>query len=187
MLSSFRKIIVLSLAVAASCAYSAESTLQTEFDKTEKFKDWTLGCIKNESGKMPCVLAQSVLDPKEKKIPLLKFTIGMFAPPDGSPAAIIAAPLGVALVAGIDINIDGKRFKIEGKELYGVNYERCHQNGCLAGFPMTDEIVTLLKAGKKINATIYWSPDKKSDKKAELPISLSGFTEAYAAFLKANK
>lgn len=85
------------------------------------------------------------------------------------PVAMIQAPLGLFLPAGITVDVDGDMAQ---------NYplQTCNANGCFAGFPITDQLLNRMFNGGKLNV-IFQYLDKKP---FTLPMSLVGFTEAYA-------
>lgn len=84
------------------------------------------------------------------------------------PVAMIQAPLGLFLPAGITVDVDGDMAQ---------NYplQTCNANGCFAGFPITDQLLDRMFNGGKLNV-IFQYLDKKP---FTLPMSLVGFTEAY--------
>ena len=84
------------------------------------------------------------------------------------PVAMIQAPLGLFLPAGITVDVDGDMAQ---------NYplQTCNANGCYAGFPITDQLLGRMQNGGKLNV-IFQYLDKKP---FTLPMSLTGFTEAY--------
>ncbi len=146
------------------------------FDRTEKVNEWTVGCVKTKEGKENCVMFQNVKEPDEKNVDILKVTIGPFD--DGKPAAIITAPLGVALIPGIGLNIDGKDLEVDGKPVVGLSYELCVPTGCSSALPLDKkDMLERFKKGTNLNINIYFSPDEKTGKKS-LQVSLKGFSKA---------
>jgi invasion protein IalB len=84
------------------------------------------------------------------------------------PVAMIQAPLGLFLPAGITVDVDGDM-----AQNYPV--QTCNSNGCFAGFPITDQLLNRMQNGGKFNV-IFQYLDKKP---FTLPMSLAGFSEAY--------
>ncbi|MGE0005105.1 MAG: invasion associated locus B family protein [Parvibaculaceae bacterium] len=84
------------------------------------------------------------------------------------PVAMIQAPLGLFIPAGITVDVDGDMAQ---------NYplQTCNANGCYAGFPITDQLLARMLNGGKLNV-IFQYLDKKP---FTLPMSLTGFTEAF--------
>lgn len=80
----------------------------------------------------------------------------------------IDAPLGVLLTAGIALAIDGREI---GRGAYKV----CDGRACIASEPLADPFVSQLKAGSSAKMTLVGI----NGEKAEVTISLSGFTKAY--------
>jgi invasion protein IalB len=85
------------------------------------------------------------------------------------PVAMIQVPLGLFLPAGITVNIDGDMARNQ-------SLQTCNANGCYAGFPVSDQLLKLMLNGEKLNV-IFQYLDKKP---VTLPMSLAGFSEAYA-------
>jgi invasion protein IalB len=138
--------------------------------------DWVERCTANPppgaspppAGKQEaCFLIQELVD-QESRRPLLKITVGFFGQ-DRRVAAVIATPLGVQLVRGILISVDGQ-------EIDRVPYQICEPNGCQAVLPMTDAAVNAFKAGSQAEARIEVRGQERG-----LPISLRGFTAGFTA------
>lgn len=96
-------------------------------------------------------------------------TITVRVPADTKkPVAMIQAPLGIFLPAGITVDVDGDMAQ---------NYplQTCNDRGCFAGFPVSDQMLNRMLNGGKLNI-IFQFLDRKP---FTLPMSLAGFTEAY--------
>jgi invasion protein IalB len=96
-------------------------------------------------------------------------TITVRVPADTKkPVAMIQAPLGIFLPAGITVDVDGDMAQ---------NYplQTCNGRGCFAGFPISDQMLNRMLNGGKLNV-IFQYLDRKP---FTLPMSLAGFTEAY--------
>lgn len=83
--------------------------------------------------------------------------------------ALITVPLRSYLAPGIEIRVDGGRpFK--------ANYELCDEAGCHAGFKLGGAVLNAFRKG-----TIAWVRVwNASDKAADFPVSLNGFSAAFA-------
>jgi invasion protein IalB len=128
---------------------------------------WSSSCSSAGRGlPLECALEQRAFVQKTGQL------IGMLTirvPADTKkPVAMIQAPLGLFLPAGITVDIDGDMAQ---------NYplQTCNSNGCYAGFPITDQLLARMLNGGKFNV-IFQYLDKKP---FTLPMSLVGFTEAY--------
>lgn len=82
----------------------------------------------------------------------------------------IDAPLGVLLPAGVEVKIDGKAI---GRAAFQV----CDSRACIASEPVPQAFVDELKKGNAALMTIV----AVNGDKAEVNISLSGFTAGYNA------
>lgn len=138
--------------------------------------DWVKRCTPNPPpGASPpppgkqeaCFLVQELVD-QESGRPLLKITVGFFGE-DRRVAAVIATPLGVQLMHGILISVDGK-------EIDRVPYQICEPGGCQAVLPMSDAVVAAFKAGNKAEAQV-----EVRGRERGLPVSLRGFTAGFTA------
>jgi invasion protein IalB len=161
------------LGVGASLAASQETTgqgNQTNLPDQTKQKPtipWTSSCSSGGRRQpLGCALEQRAFVRETGQL------IGMLTirvPADTrKPVAMIQAPLGLFLPAGITVNIDGDM-----AQNYPV--QTCNANGCYAGFPVTDQLLARMLDGGKFNV-IFQYLDKKP---FTLPMSLVGFTEAY--------
>lgn len=84
------------------------------------------------------------------------------------PVAMIQAPMGLFLPAGMTVDIDGDMAQ-------NYPFQTCNNKGCFVGFPVTDKMLNGMFTGDKLNI-IFQYLDKKP---FALPMSLSGFKEAY--------
>lgn len=138
----------------------------------QKFRDWTMLCEQGKDNKKRCILTQTLKAPDGKN-EILKTSVGYFGKDGKEPALVITAPLGIALRPGVGIQID------EGQKAR-IPFERCHTNGCLAGLPMTPELIQALKKGSKLHAEIFLAPGQSRT----LDLSLSGFGNGFDAMPK---
>lgn len=137
----------------------------------ETHGDWNILCA--ESGS-PCVMQQegkgpdgsTVIDFRVRKVTDVTL-------PDGTAvdaAVQIAAPLGVLLLAGVQVSVDGK-------EARSAPFEVCGPSGCIVRQPMSNEFIAELKGGATAKVSIYAVPQTL----VETDISLRGFTAAFNA------
>ena len=113
------------------------------------------------------LLAAALLQNAPK--PVLSITIGFFGPEHQS-LAIIDTQLRVPLANGIRVGVDGK-------EVGGTPFEFCHQQGCRAFLPLSQEIVSAFKAGAQGAVQMRSSGGEP----VNLPVSLKGFTAGYGS------
>ncbi len=133
------------------------------------YGDWNIVCAEDES---VCVMQQAGLGTDGQ--PVIDFRVRRVEGPtlpDGTPvtAAIqIAAPLGVLLLAGVQVQVDAK-------EPRTAPFEVCGPSGCIVRQPMSDDFVADLKGGNTAKVSIYAVPQTL----VETNISLKGFTKAF--------
>lgn len=174
-----RKIIA---ALAAICIGVTASTAlaqnQSAEDKPEPAKlkathgDWEIRCdAKNENACLMTQIGKRGDGQSVMRVSLRK-TDGAKGPNGEAIAAImqIDAPLGVLLTAGVAVNIDGR-------EVGRGAFQVCDTRACIASSPVAADFVNQLKKGSNAQMTIVGV----SGEKADVRISLSGFTAAYNA------
>lgn len=135
----------------------------------ETFGDWSLRCLKAETGEDPCQLYQLLMDADGNAVA----EISMFPLPEGSQAAAgatIVAPLETLLTEQITISVDGT-----GARRYPFTF--CNQAGCVARVGFTADEVAQFKAGAGASMRIV--PAAAPDQEVLLNISLVGFTAGY--------
>ena len=130
--------------------------------------DWEVLCGKiAAAGIEECFMAQGVSARQTNQA----IMTAMVLRPKGEPPVLrLTAPLGILLVRGLG-------FAIDGAEIGEVPFLYCLADGCVTQVTLEDDVLAKLKAGQKATATVY-RPDNQA---VGVPISLSGFTAAYAA------
>lgn len=129
---------------------------------------WTSTCTAPGRG-LPaeCVLQQRAFISKTRRV------IGMIAirvPSETKkPAMTIQTPLGMFLPAGVDVDIDGDMAQ-------NYPFQTCNRNGCFVGFPIPDKLLAGMFKGGRLNVSFQYV----NRKRLTLPMSLVGFSEAYA-------
>lgn len=140
--------------------------------KTEDFDDWRVECVQDSEpqGKAPpsCSMFQRLMWEEGAASPALKVTVIM-AEREGKaiPRMRMTAPLGTFLPAGLTL-------MIEGEEEASILFQFCSNEGCFVNLDMADDVVSKLKE-KSVLKTMYIRADGK---KAELDVSLKGFSKA---------
>ena len=107
--------------------------------------------------------------------------MNIFDLPDGEgeivAGATILTPLQTLLTAQVTMTVDGGQ-----PRRYPFSF--CDQSGCYSRMGFTAEDVAVLKRGA--NATISVVPALAPDQRAEMAMSLAGFTAALEAVTLAN-
>ena len=132
----------------------------------ETHKDWTVVCdIPAELDTEVCLIVQQ-RNLRDSDQPVIRVEIG-FAIQTGAPFAVVTAPLGVALAAGLSMQVDDG-------ELTRFDYGSCIPKGCIVGTGLTDAQIVSMRKGKEAQFT--FKDNRNRD--ISVPVSLSGFTAA---------
>ena len=107
----------------------------------ERIGDWSMRCIRSKSGQDPCELFQLLVNSDGN--PLSEIIV--FPLPQGQAAiagATIIVPLKTLLTARMTISFDSKTTK-------SYPYSFCTEIGCMARIGLTEEDISLMKAGSR--------------------------------------
>jgi invasion protein IalB len=140
----------------------------------EAFGDWSLRCVRTETGDDPCQLYQLLQDQNGNNVA----EISIFPLPEGQQAiagATIITPLETLLTQQLTISVDGA----QGKR-YPFTF--CAQVGCIARIGFLAEEVETFRRGNAANIRIV--PAAAPDQEVNLTVSLSGFTAGFNAVLE---
>ena len=86
-----------------------------------------------------------------------------------TPTLFVQMPLGLHLPSGLTLKVDqGQPFVLA--------IQSCDQNGCYAGAPIDDSLLSGLKAGNTFHAAMQSLTRETID----VPVPLAGFSAAYA-------
>lgn len=156
----------ITMGLAAGLAGSAHAQQQKEVEKTTH-GDWAVRCLE---GTDDCRITQIGKNANGQDALLVSIQRIKGAKTQAGadiPAALqVQAPLGVLIPYGVRLRID------EG-ETAPLGITRCLPIGCVAGAPMTDEAVNLMKKGTSANFAYVLQNE------VVIKISLKGFTKAY--------
>lgn len=142
----------------------------------ETHGDWTLRCMKTDSGKDPCELYQLLKDSKDS--PVAEVSV---IPMTGNVDAVVTfiAPLETDLPAGLGLQID------DGKDAR-YPFMLCAPVGCISRIGLSETELAPLKRGK--TATVSVLPfGVPKEEMVKLSLSLKGFTAGMTALVEANK
>ena len=138
----------------------------------EEHGDWEVRCLKAPDGQDdPCQLFQRLSDQAGNPTA----DINIFDLPDGGEivaGATLLTPLQTLLTEQVTITIDGGQPRI-------YPYSFCDATGCYARMGFGESDLAALRRGAK--ATVVVVPAMAPDQRAELTMSLSGFTAGLAA------
>lgn len=139
----------------------------------QTFGDWIVTCIPPAKGHKSCMMTQTLASEKLGKT-ISVFTIGRDR--TGKLKASIRVPVGVALTAGLKVDIGHK-------SPFAVPYSACHRIGCFAPFDLTEPMVSQIGKATRISAVAQ----SVSQKALNLNFSPRGFSAAYAAYAKESR
>lgn len=118
-----------------------------------------------------CLMRQIVLPPDRREI---GFAVSVLNLADGTGTMLRArAPLGIILPNGLRLHVDG--------EFIGITpFLRCFESGCIAEVAMDAELIETLRSGNEATFSFFQTPEQGIG----IPVSLDGFTAAFAALPK---
>lgn len=164
---------------AAIPAQPAESAAAAQLGQTyvsETHGDWSVRCIRTESGNDPCQLYQLLQDQQDNNVA----EISLFGLPPGQQAAAgatIVTPLETLLTEQLTLQVDGG-------EARTYPFSFCSTIGCFARVGFTSDEVDQFRRGNV--ATLSIVPAAAADQRVNLDVSLTGFTAGYDAVNAAN-
>ncbi|MGJ8570394.1 MAG: invasion associated locus B family protein [Hoeflea sp.] len=131
--------------------------------------NWSVNCGSGETADAPlaCQMVQNVVV-AESKQRLLTIVV---RPASDSPnhTLTLALPHGVDFLKGVEVSVDEN-------EAFNIPVQTSNQQGAFANLPISDALLAEMKAGASINITFH----AVSGQTFALPISLIGFSTAYA-------
>jgi invasion protein IalB len=127
---------------------------------------WATRCVSDSrTAPVDCSLVQRLVTPQGEQVG--GATIRMDA--TGKPNVLANLPLGLAIPAGVTMDVDGAQSQ-------PLQLQTCDRNGCYAAAPIPDAVLAAMQKGKKFNVN-FQTLNKRA---VSLPLSLAGFTAAYA-------
>lgn len=160
----------LMLGAILSCSVLAGSVLaQSAEDQATKgvYGDWKLRCD-SPPGKTNelCIIQQNVVDDQN---PDTRLVVTVYKTADGKSLMMrIIAPLGILLPSGLGVRVDQS-------DMGRVGFVRCLPSGCVAEVRVEDGLLEQLRTGQSMTFIVF----KNLEQGVGIPVSLSGFAEAY--------
>jgi len=142
----------------------------------EQHGAWDVRCLSSDESAQDCQLYQLLKDDEGNSVAEMT----LFALPEGQAAlagAVIATPLETLLTAQLTMSVDGKNTK-------RYPYSYCSVQGCYARIGLSREDIDAFRKGSV--ATIAIVPIVAPDQVVKLKLSLSGFTDGFAAIQPAK-
>lgn len=148
---------------------TALSPAQAISAREKDFQDWRLRCErKSDNDPERCFIMQIAKTAKDKRDIL---RIGVRYPePEKAAMVFLTLPLGVYLPGDLMLQID------DGETLR-IPVEICLANGCHTRMALEGALLKNMKGGQQATLTFFDSRQQK----ITVPVSLAGFTAAYAA------
>lgn len=143
----------------------------------EEHGDWRIRCVKNDQGADPCQMYQLILDNTGGAVAQILINEITSSETFAVAGAMITVPLETALSEDFLMQIDDHPPK-------AYPYAFCNTAGCHVRLGLTPVDLNWLKSGSV--AKLATVPYREPDTRRVLPMSLTGFTAAYDAMLKAN-
>ena len=168
-----------SLEAEEADSLSIDDTMMSEPQKTEpyikeRFKNWTLKCIKPVNSIERCEANQIIFNQKQQpvaEISIIKLPKGQVA----AAAATIIVPLETILPEGLVLAIQ----ELEPKK---YQFKFCNSLGCYSQIGLTDNEVDALK--RKEKASIFLKHISSGDQQIVIPMSLDGFTKIFSNLIQ---
>jgi invasion protein IalB len=135
--------------------------------------DWVIACTPVADARKSCMMFQTLASAKLKSV-VSVFTIGKDRA--GKLKASIRLPVGVALTAGVVVDI-------ESQNSFTVPYSTCHRTGCFAPFDLTEPMLGQMRKATKISA----AAQSVSKQAFNVNFSTRGFPAAYEAYLDQSR
>lgn len=154
----------------------AQSDTPTEgpAQTTATFADWTVRCRQvAELDAQQCEMVQ-VLSTADRQSTVANLAIGQL-PGDEDIRFVLQLPLGVHLPTDV-------AFTIGDEEVTTAQFETCFQTFCLAYATLDDDAIEQMKSGSEMTMNF----EDRARRDVAMPISLNGFTAAYAATFSAG-
>jgi invasion protein IalB len=147
---------------------------QAEDEKGQRFDDWLVRCEQPpQGGAERCFMVQNILAQNDegKRVPLLNVIIG-HGEADGQPITVMqfTVPLGLYLPSGIGLQIDQA-------QPIRVAIEVCTNQACVARYRLEEAVRSAMQKGQQAKVQLV----RANRQAIDVPISLKGFTKAYAA------
>ena len=163
-------------APAAAPAVPTEPQVGQPYAK-ETHGDWTLRCMKTETGADPCELYQLLKDAENS--PVAEASVIPMSGGKVEAVVTFVAPLETDLSLGLGLQVDAAQ---EARYPFML----CARIGCISRIGLEAAQLDPLKRGKA--ATISVLPfGAPKEEMVKLPLSLAGFTAGMTALVEANK
>ena len=146
-------------------SYSQDDRIESRHGEWAILCDIPLDSL--ESSGERCALLQNVVSDSRNEVGL---SVVVFKTGGDATIMRVLAPLGVILLNGLGLNIDGE-------DLGKTPFIRCLRDGCYAEVLLDSQMLSRLRSGSIATFIIFDTPDEGIG----IPVSLVGFSSGYAA------
>ncbi len=153
----------------------AQDQAQWENQLGPKFKEWQIICQKTEPP--TCGAVQEVRTGDDR---LALWTAFGFFRPESPMILLLRLPYGLTDPPSTFRVASGLTISIDGTERAKVPIELCGPNICQSGIVMNDQLIAAMKAGGQLIISMQLGNGAKAD----MAVSLSGFTAAHGELTK---
>lgn len=137
------------------------------------FGKWEIICEKPVDSKQEkCYASQSQVS-VEKKVRIIKFSVGRIGVKDEW-VAVTIVPLGIDIPAGV-------AFKVDEQPQESMRLQQCVPEGCVASLAIDQKILASFKSGKILHVGMIPSASSKT---LDIPVELAGISTALSALSK---
>jgi invasion protein IalB len=131
----------------------------------ETYQDWLVACVQKKTKR--CALSQQQSQENGRRVLGVEIVPG----PDGKTATgILVLPFGLALDAGVTLQIDDKPAEAP------LRFSTCLSGGCLVPLSFDEAFLSALRAGEALKATAKAFDGGQA---VSLSVSLKGFSAAF--------
>ncbi len=136
-------------------------------DATGQAPLWPSRCVADSRGSaVDCTIEQRAFVQNTGQ---LVAAVTVRVPADtGKPVLMVQTALGLFLPAGVTLGVDGS-------DPVKFDLQTCDANGCYAGAPLSDELLSAMERGEKLN--VAFQNLKKQT--ISVPLPLMGFAASY--------
>ncbi len=143
----------------------------------EEHGDWTIRCIRTESGNDPCQLYQLLVDGNGNSVAEINLFV-VNGNEQIAGGATIVTPLETLLTSNLRLAVDSGEAQV-----YPFSF--CRTIGCFSRLGLSQGEIDRFKAGSAARVTIV--PAAAPDQTVVLQASLSGFTAGWSALVELSK
>ena len=159
-------LLVAALGVGAFAAASQEAADPAK--KADQQRAWASTCTSTGRGlPLECALEQRAITRETGRV--IGIVTIRLPSETRKPVSMVQLPINLFLPAGVNVDVDGDMAQ-------NFPFQTCNANTCFVGFPLSDALLKRMHNGGKFNVTFQYL----NKKPVTLPMSLEGFTDAYA-------